>query len=201
MKKDHPTQQRILAYLSENGEAAITVRELQEELGLSSTSVVHHHLKQLESKGYIRKDPQTHVFEILRHGQGEDSAFVNLYGLAQCGAQGRLLDQTPEERIPVASRLIGFPESEAFLVRARGDSMEPRIHEGDLIIARRAQQARSGDVVVCSLNGEALIKQWVPISDNRIELRSFNEAYAPVAVDDMDTFFIVGLVRGVLSYF
>ena len=35
-----------------------TVREVCQTLGLSSPSTVHVHLKALEDKGYIKRDPQ-----------------------------------------------------------------------------------------------------------------------------------------------
>ncbi|PYP84014.1 MAG: hypothetical protein DMF61_21485 [Blastocatellia bacterium AA13] len=52
-------------------------------------------------------------------------------------------------KIPVATRLLLFLPSEAFLVKAKGDSMAPRITAGDLVIARRRVDAEDGQIVVC----------------------------------------------------
>ena len=57
MKKLHKTQQAVLDLLKENIEEPLTVRELQELVGASSPSVVHHHIGQLEKKGYLRRNP------------------------------------------------------------------------------------------------------------------------------------------------
>ena len=53
MKKNelHPVQQKLLSLLIKNSDEPLTVREMQGALSVSSTSVVAHHLTQLEKKG------------------------------------------------------------------------------------------------------------------------------------------------------
>ena len=46
MQELHPTQENLLKLLKENITDALTIRELQDELGLSSPSVVYHQLQQ-----------------------------------------------------------------------------------------------------------------------------------------------------------
>ena len=116
----------------------MTIRELQEAVNASSTSVVVHHLQQLERKGYIKRNPYNpRDFQIMEDGPEPAVALVNVYGLASCGPGGSILDGNPVDRIPIGARLLSFPASQAFMVRAKGRSMEPTIHEGDLVIARR----------------------------------------------------------------
>jgi len=50
MKKLHPAQQKILNLMKRQQEYPLSIRELQEELSISSPSVVHHHILQLERK-------------------------------------------------------------------------------------------------------------------------------------------------------
>ena len=50
-KKLHDKQQAILKILEENIMDPLTIREIQELLDISSPSVVHHHIQQLEKKG------------------------------------------------------------------------------------------------------------------------------------------------------
>ena len=58
MKKElHSTQQKLLELLKNNITNPLTVRELQEELRISSPSVVHDHIQQLETNGYLRRKP------------------------------------------------------------------------------------------------------------------------------------------------
>lgn len=59
MKRDdlHPTQQKLLGLIGENLDTPLSQRELQDALGLSSVSIVQHHIKQLEKKGFFRRNP------------------------------------------------------------------------------------------------------------------------------------------------
>ena len=118
--------------------------------------------------------------------------------MAQCGPNGSILDGSPIDKIPIASRLIRFPVEEAFLVEARGDSMAPRISPGDLVIAQKRNTAGHGDLVVCVNDSTVLIKKI--IFDNRkIILHSENPLFSPfIANEDIS---IQGIVRGIIQQF
>lgn len=194
----HEVQQALLKLLSDNIDEPLTIRELQDRLGVSSTSVVAHHLTQLERKGHVKRNPSdSRDYQILRDGPEKQVAYLNLYGLAYCGPEGSILDDAPLERIPISTRLLYFPANEGFLVRAKGDSMLPRIAEGDLVITRKATDAESGSIVVCVNNEEALIKKVHKEPTGPI-LVSLNSKYPPfLAAED---FRIVGKVMGFIGY-
>jgi repressor LexA len=197
MKKLHPIQQKLIKILKKNVVDPLTIRELQKELGASSTSVIHHHIQQLEKKGYLRRNPNNPKdYQVLADCPEKKITYINLYGLVQCGPKGSILDGNPTDRIPIASKILGFPSSEAFMVRAKGNSMSPKINDGDLVIARKAENAENGSTVVCINDGEALIKKIQ--KGKEIILVSTNPSYEPfVAAKD---FRIEGLVRGVYTY-
>jgi len=197
MKKLHETQEKLLDLLGRFQEDPLTIRELQEMLNVSSTSVVAHHLHQLEKKGYLKRNPHNPKdYQILTDTPEKLITYLNLYGLAYCGPDGSVLDGNPVERIPIASRLVSFPVTEAFMVKAAGDSMEPKIHEGDFVIARKTNDADSGRVVVCVNDGEAIIKK-VQKNNGEVILQSLNSKYPPfVAAED---FRIEGEVKSVIT--
>lgn len=198
IKKLHPAQQKLLTLLVQNVEDPLTVRELQEQINASSTSVVVHHLSQLEKRGYLKRNPYNpRDYQVLKGGPEKPVTYLNLYGLAHCGPRGSILDDSPVDRIAVASRLVTFPITEAFMVKAKGDSMSPKINEGDLIIAKRGKTATSGSMVVCVNDGEALIKIYK--KDKRgVILSSLNQKYSPfLAASD---FRIEGVVKSSYSY-
>lgn len=194
----HPVQKKLIDVLLNNIDEPLTIREMQELLGVSSTSVVAHHLGQLEKRGYLKRNPHNpRDYQVLSDGPERGFTYLNLYGLAQCGPQGSILDGNPLDRIAIPPRLISFPSDEAFLVQAKGDSMAPRINDGDLVIARKIEDADSGRVVVCINEGEALIKKLQKERDRYI-LFSSNPKYAPfLAADD---FRIVGEVKAIMSH-
>lgn len=199
----HPVQQKLLKLLKQNEFEPLTIRELQEELGVSSTSVVQHHIFQLEKKGYLRRNPSNpRDYQILADEPDKQVTFLNLYGLVQCGPNGSLLDGDPIDRVPISTRILGFSSSEAFLVKSRGKSMLPKIHEGDLVIARKSTVADNGNIVVCVNKGEALVKKLqiinFPNGQKAYNLISLNQDFAPFPASE--DFRIEGVVRGILSY-
>lgn len=203
MKDLHPIQQKLIDILKRTSGDPLTIRELQDELTVSSPSVVQHHLFQLEKKGFLRRNPSNpRDYQILSDSPDKRITFLNLYGLAQCGPNGSILDGNPIERIPISSKLLGFPSSEAFMVKARGESMIPVIHPGDLILVKRTKDAANGAMVVCVNNGVAIIKKIQKISgpnnSTTYNLISENREFQPFTASD--DFRIEGVVRGVISY-
>jgi repressor LexA len=199
MKKLHTTQEKLLKLLKNNIEEPLTIRQLQAELGVSSTSIIHHHLRQLEKKGYLRRNPyNTQDYQILTDSPDKKIAFLNLYGMAQCGPSGSILDGNPIDRIPISTKILGFSSSDAFLVKARGDSMEPKIKNGDLVIVKKSAAADNGNIIVCVNNSEVLIKKIQKNGDKNI-LTSLNQTYEPFLADE-NNFKIEGIVKSVLSY-
>jgi len=197
MKSLHPTQKKLLELLKDNIAEPLTIRQLQEALGISSTSVVHHHLEQLEKKGFLRRNPANPKdYQILADSPEKTITYINLYGLAQCGQKGSILEGSPIDRIPISSKILGFSSSEAFMVKAKGNSMTPKINDGDLVIAKKSNNIDNGSIAVCVNNGEALIKKVK--KGKEIILVSTNPDYEPfVAAKD---FRIEGIVRGIYSY-
>ncbi len=196
--KLHPVQEELLKLLTNNSDDPLTVRELQEHLGASSTSVVAHHMQQLEKKGYLKRNPyNTKDYQVMSMDAPEAAvAHLNLYGLAACGPEGSLLDGSPVDRIPISSKLLSFPAFEAFMVKAKGRSMEPKIHEGDFVIAQKTSREENGKVFVCVNNGEALVKRLQIDGKTKI-LHSFNPDFEPfIAADD---FRVEGEVKAFIS--
>jgi repressor LexA len=197
MKKLHPTQIKLLNLLKRNVIEPLTIRELQEELDISSTSVVFHHLQQLEKKGMIKRNPSNPGdYQILSDSDNQ-IVYLNLYGLAECGPNGRILDGNPVDRIPMPSKILGIPGDNAFLVKANGDSMSPKINHGDLVVAIRSNNAQSGAIVVCVNDNMALIKK-IDFTNGKIFLHSINDSYMPFEANE-ENFFIEGIVKQVFN--
>ena len=73
--------------------------------------------------------------------------------------------------------------------------IEEHIHDGDFIIARKTNIARSGQIVVAIINGEATLKCYVP-NNNGIELHPRNPNFPIIKIDSTDDF----RINGVLLY-
>lgn len=70
-------------------------------------------------------------------------------------------------------------QGEYFALKIKGDSMEPRIREGDVVIVRKQSVVDNGDIAVVLVNGDdATVKKFFRY-DNGISLISFNPNYDP----------------------
>lgn len=89
-----------------------------------------------------------------------------------------------EEITPELAETGGF-----FALKIKGDSMEPRIVAGDVVIVKMQSTADTGDVVIAMVNGDdACCKRFIKQSDGII-LQSFNSAYTPMffTKEDIET--------------
>jgi repressor LexA len=174
-----------------------TVREIGEAVGLASPSTVHAHLANLERAGLLRRDPtKPRALELVgRQKPAEAAALPKLPLLGQIAAGGPLLaEQNVEDEIAVPETLRGD-----FLLRVKGDSMvEAGILDGDVVVVRRAQEARDGEIVVALAGDdesvdEATVKTFYR-ENGRIRLQPENAALEPIYARHVQ---ILGKVVGV----
>jgi repressor LexA len=177
-----------------------TVREIGEAVGLASPSTVHAHLANLERAGLLRRDPtKPRALELV--GRGKPAAepgageLPKLPLLGQIAAGGPLLaEQNVEDEIAVPETLRGD-----FLLRVKGESMiEAGILDGDIVVVRRADDARNGEIVVALAGDdesadEATVKTFFREAD-RVRLQPQNSALEPIYARHVQ---ILGKVVGV----
>jgi repressor LexA len=175
-----------------------TVREIGEAVGLASPSTVHAHLANLERAGLLKRDPtKPRALELVgREPAAADAPqLAKLPLVGQIAAGGPLLaDENIEDHVAVPDRLSGD-----FLLRVKGDSMvNAGILEGDLLVVRRMQDARNGDIVVALAGDdeaadEATVKRFFR-EDGRVRLQPENDAMSPIYAQHVQ---ILGKVVGV----
>ena len=97
---------------------------------------------------------------------------------------GRVAAGVPIDRI---EEVIGYEEidreasesADYFALRIKGDSMEPRIYDGDTVIVRKQNDAESGDIVIASINGEDATCKRLKKMEGGIMLVPLNRRYDP----------------------
>ena len=101
-------------------------------------------------------------------------ARVPIIGVVRCGAGGLALeDPMGFEGADVANA------EDYFYLRATGDSMEPDVRAGDLVLIHKQPEVESGELAVVIIDGEeGTLKKYMR-KDNAIILQSFNQAYPP----------------------
>lgn len=196
----HPLQQKIYDLIKKGHQDNLSLREIAAIIGEKNHQNVAHHIKQLEKKGFIRKDPQNPQLISVLKDPVEDAVYLNVFGFAQCGPQGLLAADNVSDQIAISSKLFGMPyPNDFFCVRARGDSMEPEIFEKDLVIIKKQDEIENNSIAVVVHNEVPKIKKIIKTQDSII-LFSLNQNFLPEEVRSSDSFEIYGKVKHVIHF-
>jgi repressor LexA len=179
---------------------------------------VHHQLRTLERKGYLRRDPnRTRAVDVRPPeelsqdgsgavGEAEDGpgvteqlramrpspTFVPVVGRIAAGGP-ILAEQAVEDVFPLPREIVG--EGTLFLLTVSGDSMiDAAITDGDWVVVRQQPVAENGDIVAAMIDGEATVKTFKR-RDGHIWLLPSNPAYEPIPGDNAT---VLGRVVAVL---
>ena len=167
--------------------------EIMTSLGFESLGTVNWYVKTLEEEGHLSriKGPNGKRALTLSHKEHATTttACLPLLGLIAAGAPIEALENP--EMVDVPPSLL-HPDHN--VLQVKGDSMiDEQIHDGDFIVARKARTARSGQIVVALINGEATLKCYVPKS-NGVELHPRNPDFPVIRVNSQDDFHINGVL-------
>ena len=160
-----------------------SVREICEAVGLRSTSSVHGHLKRLEGKGLIRRDPtKPRALEIIDNSIKKEMVNVPIIGKVTAGIP-ILANENVEDIFPLPLNYIKHND-ELFMLNISGNSMiNAGIFDGDLAIIEKCQTARNGDIVVALIENEATLKRFYR-EDGHIRLQPENDNMDAIIVDN-----------------
>lgn len=193
-----------------------SVREIADQVGLSSPSTVKHHLDLLVNRGFLRrsqgrsralevvvnplrtpdktavKTPNTNAVPLGispdRHNQVE----VPLVGTIAAGSP-ITAEQYQSDVFSLPIQLTG--KGELFMLKVQGDSMiDAAICDGDWVVVRKQNVAELGEIVAAMIDGEATVKTLAR-REGHIWLLPHNPAYEPIPADQAT---ILGKVVSVL---
>lgn len=105
---------------------------------------------------------------------------------------GQWLDDDLSEEMEVDDSV---PANAEFGVRLAGDSMSPRFADGQIVWARKAENAENGEIVLCVLNDQGYCKKLYR-NERGVFLLSLNPKYDPIPITETDEFRIMGRVVG-----
>ncbi len=197
-------QKQILEYIREfRGEHGIspTHLEIRERFGFSSYGTVYKHLKLLETKGFLTRDPnQKRGIELVeRRGRPTGERVIELPFFGKIAA-GRPIEALPgDEALGVPSHLLGR-SGDHYVLRVSGDSMiDEGIFDGDYVVVQLREEAESGEMVVALVGDEATLKHFFPEGD-RVRLQPANPSMDPIYVP-AEQVRIQGIVVGLMRKF
>ena len=197
-----------------------SLREIGEQVGLTSPSSVKHQLDKLERLGLVRRDPKRpRAMEVVDAGSGMsppshtgrpvpselprlagiedgDAVAVPLVGRIAAGTP-ILAEQDVTDVMALPRRLTG--EGELFMLEVHGDSMiEAAICDGDWVVVRSQPDATNGEIVAAmveDVDGASATVKVLSRRDGHQWLLPRNSSYAPI---DGDHATIMGKVVTVL---
>ena len=199
-----------------------SLREIGEQVGLTSPSSVKHQLDKLERLGLVRRDPnRPRAMEVVAGStdaradvadatalvaspeapriagvEDGDAVAVPLVGRIAAGAP-ILAEQDVTDVMALPRRLTG--EGELFMLEVHGDSMiEAAICDGDWVVVRSQPDAANGEIVAAmveDVDGTSATVKVLSRRDGHQWLLPRNSNYAPI---DGDHATIMGKVVTVL---
>lgn len=188
-KKQKAVLEDIERHIREKGYGP-TVREVCKDLGLSSPSTVHVHLKALEEKGLITRDPLKSrsialSYEIepatLPKEQFRNIVSVPLVGDVAAG-EPILAEENITDTFSLPTEIVG--DAPTFMLSVKGDSMiEAGINDGDYVVVKEQPVADNGDIVVAIVDDGATVKRFYKEKDH-IRLQPENSSMKPIIVDN-----------------
>ena len=67
-----------------------------------------------------------------------------------------------------------------FALRIKGDSMSPRMQEGDVVIVRKQQTIEDGEIAIVGVNGDSATCKKIKKTDNGLALIGLNNSFIPI---------------------
>ena len=170
-----------------------TVREIGENFKIRSPNGVMCHLKALEKKELITREPNmSRAIQLVTESPNERG--LPLLGQIAAGVLHEAIEQ--DERVDFGD-MFDVADKDLFVLEVKGESMiDEQIADGDYVVVRRQRTARKGQTVVAQTDdGEATLKRWFP-EKNRIRLQPANSSMKPIYVKNAKVLgVLIGVVR------
>src|SRR4030042_4759324 len=182
-----------------------SIREIGENCGISSTSVVNYYLDQLEKSGHIERDRKiSRGVRLSGPNPLGDLLRVPVIGRIQAGEPMPVPASdfnyfNAEDSVDIAMSLMPAKEKSnkhLFALEVQGDSMiDAMINDGDIVIMKAAQEARNGEMVAVWLpeKNETTLKYFYKEKDH-YRLQPANPTMKPILIKKNDPLEIKGKV-------
>ena len=216
----HPIQQRLLKLSATSNLAAMTLREMAEQIGLrgENPQKIRHHLLQLQKKGLISIDRGSGkmtrstakpAWANALNTDGSTLFAIPIVGSANCGPATLYAEQNIEGILRVSSKLVHRSTPRGlYALKADGASMNRAeiagrsIDEGDYVIVdSNSKSPQNNDVVVAIIDGKATIKRFIVDKPNQQYVLRADSSYdyEPIHLHEDDDFSISGKAIAVIK--
>jgi repressor LexA len=199
MKDLSRRQQAILRFIErflDENDYPPTIRDIQTELGISSTSVVDYNLKALEARGLIRRNSKiSRGIELVNRGVGRRNVVaIPVIGQIAAGlpipVPGDLEGSDAAEMVELGADLVPNSGRGLFALRVKGHSMvDALINDGDVVVLRHQETCENGETVAVWLKDqkETTLKKFY-LEGDKVRLQPANVTMDPIftAADNVE---------------
>ena len=180
----------IERFLDEN-DYPPTIRDIQTELDISSTSVVDYNLKALEARGLIRRNSKiSRGIELVNRGPSRRNVIaIPVIGQIAAGSPipvpgdlESLVGSDASEFVELGSDLLRSSDKGLFALRVKGHSMiDALINDGDVVVLKAQETCENGDTVAVWLKdqGETTLKKFY-LEGDQVRLQPANMTMDPI---------------------
>lgn len=162
-----------------------TVREIQKQLKIKSTSTVQYALDALEKAGYIlRSGKKMRAIEIREKYETDydDVLLTPMVGSIAAG-EPIFADQNISNYYPLPASIFSS-KRELFILEVRGESMiGAGIFDGDYVIIEQCNTAENGEIIAALIDDSATVKRYFK-ENGYIRLQPENETMKPMIIKD-----------------
>lgn len=193
-------QRRVLDFIQthlEQHSVAPSLREISENLGLSSHSSAQDYVEALIRKGALERRPQHRGLRPAQRSRLPAAHSLPLVGRVAAGSP--IMSEGNVESTYQVDPGLFRPHAD-FLLRVVGMSMrDAGIIDGDLLAVHRTPMAHDGQIVVARLDDEITVKR-LKHQRGHLLLLPENPEFDPIEVDPqrVDSFAIEGLYVGII---
>lgn len=188
-------QRELLLFIHDsmkNGDIAPSFDEMREALNLKSKSGIHRLITGLVERGYLERLPhRARALEVKKLPEGyketasSDIAktVVAANAMESIPLYGRIAAGSPIEAIRDENGSVELPPSmmstgEHYALEVDGDSMiKAGIHNGDIVIIKKTEMAKPGDIVVALVDGEEVTLKRLEWEGEHVILHPENDEY------------------------
>jgi repressor LexA len=191
MKSLSRRQQAILQFIEhflDENDYPPTIRDIQSELDISSTSVVDYNLKALETRGLIRRNSKiSRGIELVNRGVGRRNVVaIPVIGQIAAGlpipVPGDLEGSDVTESVELGPDLVPNSGQGLFALRVKGHSMiDALINDGDVVVLRQQETCENGETVAVWLKDEreTTLKRFY-LEGDQVRLQPANTSMDPI---------------------
>lgn len=195
-KRDPEIMKQIAAFVEEyyfEYRRSPSLQKIADTVGISKATA-YRYVVEMDDKGMLRYDGKSIQTRSIQKSDYKMNR-VPVLGSIACGYP-ELTEEDFEEFIALPVALFG--EGAFFILRTHGDSMvDAGIEDGDMVVVKKQDHAKAGDIVVALVGNETTLKTYYPEPQKqRVRLHPENKTMSDIIVREC---YIQGVAERVIK--